>query len=161
MGKALRLETFLKQNYLYDANSIFNSQQNTPLDRFLFETKAGHCEFFASALAVMLRSQGITSRLVTDFSATTMNPLTGYYEIYSLGGHTWVEAWFDGKGWMLLEAIPPYVLPHAETETVTAKQLQKYVEELQRSGMKKCRHWPSYGRSRQISFGHSFSIYAG
>ncbi|MGB5604591.1 MAG: transglutaminase domain-containing protein, partial [Gammaproteobacteria bacterium] len=132
MGKALRLETFLKQNYQYDANSIFTSQQNTPLDRFLFETRAGHCEFFASALAVMLRSQGIPSRLVTGFSATTMNPLTGYYEIYSLDGHAWVEAWIDGKGWMLLEATPPYELPRAETETVTAKQLQKYVGELRK-----------------------------
>ncbi len=130
MDKALLLEAYLKQNYQYDVDSIFSSQQRTPLNEFLFETKAGHCEFFASALAVMLRSQGIPSRLITGFSATTLNPLTGYYEIYSLDGHAWVEAWIDGKGWMLLEPTPPYDLPSPTTETMTAELLQNYVKEL-------------------------------
>lgn len=130
MGKALLLESYLKHNYQYDVDSIFTSQQRTPLNQFLFETKAGHCEFFASALAVMLRSQGIPSRLITGFSATTLNPLTGYYEIYALDGHAWVEAWIDGKGWMLLEATPPYDLPGPTTEIMTARLLQNYVEKL-------------------------------
>ena len=130
MSKALMLESYLKNNYQYDLNSVFTSQQNTPLDSFLFETKSGHCEYFASALAVMLRSQGIPSRLITGFSATTMNPLTGYYEIYSLDGHAWVEAWIEGKGWMLLEATPPYHLPQQTSSTMTADQIQSYVDQL-------------------------------
>lgn len=132
LDKALLLESHLRQHYRYDVESIFTSQQHTPLDYFLFDAKAGHCEFFASALAIMLRSQGIPSRLITGFSATTLNPLTGYYEIHSLDGHAWVEAWIEDKGWLLLEATPPYQLPEPSTNTVTANQVQSYVDQLKK-----------------------------
>ncbi len=127
-AKAVAVEQYLRNNYAYDFESIFDSQHRTPLSRFLFETKKGHCEYFASALAIMLRTQGIPSRLVTGFSATNQNPLTGYYDIHALDGHAWVEAYVDGLGWLELEPTAYYEGPSAENETLSAEQINDYVE---------------------------------
>ncbi|MEW8660531.1 MAG: DUF3488 and transglutaminase-like domain-containing protein [Candidatus Thiodiazotropha endolucinida] len=127
-AKAIALEQHLRRNYAYDFDSIFKSQQHTPLSQFLFETKKGHCEYFASALAIMLRTQGIPSRLVTGFSATNQNPMTGYYDIYALDGHAWVEAYVDNVGWLELEPTAYYDGPSVENETLSAEQINDYVE---------------------------------
>ncbi|MCU7804706.1 MAG: DUF3488 and transglutaminase-like domain-containing protein [Candidatus Thiodiazotropha sp. (ex Lucinoma borealis)] len=128
LEKAVALEQHLRNQYDYDFDSIFNSQHQTPLSRFLFETKKGHCEYFASALAIMLRTQGIPSRLVTGFSATNQNPLTGYYDIYALDGHAWVEAYVDNLGWLELEPTAYYDGPSINNETLSAEQINDYVE---------------------------------
>jgi transglutaminase-like putative cysteine protease len=127
-AKAIALERHLRSQYDYDFESIFKSQQHTPLSQFLFETKKGHCEYFASALAIMLRTQGIPSRLVTGFSATNQNPMTGYYDIYALDGHAWVEAYVDEIGWLELEPTAYYDGPSVDTETLSAEQINDYVE---------------------------------
>jgi transglutaminase-like putative cysteine protease len=127
-AKAIALEQHLRSEYDYDFESIFKSQQHTPLSRFLFETKKGHCEYFASALAIMLRTQGIPSRLVTGFSATNQNPMTGYYDIHALDGHAWVEAYVDDIGWLELEPTAYYDGPAADNETLSAEQINDYVE---------------------------------
>ncbi len=126
--QAIALEEHLRTQYTYDFESVFRSQHQTPLSRFLFETRRGHCEYFASALAIMLRTQGIPSRLVTGFSATDLNPLTGYYEIHALDGHAWVEAYIEGMGWMELEPTAYYDLPTQERQTLSAEQINRYVE---------------------------------
>jgi transglutaminase-like putative cysteine protease len=127
-AKAIALEQHLRNHYDYDFDSVFKSQKRTPLSQFLFETKKGHCEYFASALAIMLRTQGIASRLVTGFSATNQNPMTGYYDIYALDGHAWVEAYVDGIGWLELEPTAYYDGPAIENETLSAEQINDYVE---------------------------------
>ncbi|MEW8071216.1 MAG: DUF3488 and transglutaminase-like domain-containing protein [Candidatus Thiodiazotropha sp.] len=127
-AKAIALEQHLRKHYDYDFDSIFKSQHQTPLSRFLFETKKGHCEYFASALAIMLRTQGIPSRLVTGFSATNQNPMTGYYDIYALDGHAWVEAYVDDIGWLELEPTAYYDGPAVDNETLSAEQINDYVE---------------------------------
>ncbi len=128
LEQAVALEQHLRTQYAYDFSSVFTSQNRTPLSRFLFETKRGHCEYFASALAIMLRTQGIPSRLVTGFSATNLNPLTGYYDIYALDGHAWVEAYVDGLGWMELEPTAYYDGPSVDNQTLSAEQINDYVE---------------------------------
>ncbi|MFL0796412.1 MAG: DUF3488 and transglutaminase-like domain-containing protein [Cellvibrionaceae bacterium] len=133
LEKAIRLEQHLRSEYKYDLNSVFTSQNQTPLSKFLFESKKGHCEYFASALAMMLRTQGIPARLVTGFSATNQNPLTGYYDIYALDGHAWVEAWVDDIGWVELEPTGYYDGPMPEKkQALSAEQINEYVERIQR-----------------------------
>jgi hypothetical protein len=131
LEKANRLEEHLRENYEYSFASVFHSQNRTPVGRFLFEDKKGHCEYFASAMAVMLRSVGIPARLVTGFSATVANPLTGYYEIRALDGHAWVEAWVDDLGWVLYEPTPAYHLPEPEQKMTSAERIQEYVDRLE------------------------------
>jgi len=128
--RAIALETHLRSQYEYSLSTVFTSQNRTPLSEFLFETKQGHCEFFAAALAVMLRSQDIPTRLATGYSATTYNPITGRYEIRVLDGHAWVEAWID-DAWMLLEPTPFYPLPQPQAGQLTAEQIETYLERLE------------------------------
>jgi len=132
LDKALLLEKHLRENYAYSYTSIFNSQNRTPIARFLFEDKKGHCEYFASSMAVMLRSLGIHSRLVTGFSAMVENPLSGFYEMRVLDGHAWVEAWVDGIGWAVFEATPFYTPPVEEDEITAFEKIQNYVEQLEK-----------------------------
>lgn len=132
LDAAVALEQYLRTHYSYNLESVFTSQNNTPLSEFLFESNSGHCEYFASALAVMLRTQNIPSRLVTGFAATNHNPLTGYYDIYALDGHAWVEAFVDDQGWVILEPTAYYEGPLPKEQTLSVKQINEYVQRLVR-----------------------------
>ena len=130
IAKALALEDFLRSHYEYSFETLLPFQGQTPLDGFLFESKRGHCEFFASALAVMLRTQGISARLAHGFSLGERNPITGFYEVRALDGHAWVEAFIPGQGWLLLEPTPFYPLPRIEQHESVAEQTDAYVQRL-------------------------------
>ena len=127
-AKAVVLEQHLREHYQYTYETI-PQQGYTPLDTFLFETRRGHCEYFASALAMLLRAVDIPSRVVTGFSLGEANPMTGYYEVRGLDGHAWVEAYVDG-GWMMLEPTPFYPLPASSSSTQVASQMDRYLERL-------------------------------
>ncbi len=73
------------------------------LEQFLFEKKRGHCEFFASAFAVLARSAGIPARLVGGYLGGEYNDLGGYYVVTDSMAHVWVEAYIDGKGWLRID----------------------------------------------------------
>ncbi|MBC7924574.1 MAG: DUF3488 domain-containing protein [Bryobacteraceae bacterium] len=78
-----------------------------PLATFLFERRKGHCEYFASAMAVMLRSIQIPSRVVTGFQSGMYNPITGWQVVRASDAHSWVEAWIAGQGWVTFDPTPP------------------------------------------------------
>jgi transglutaminase-like putative cysteine protease len=104
--KAASIETHLKSNYGYTLQ-LLKTPSPDPLAHFLFERKQGHCEYFASAMAVMLRSLGIPSRVVNGFRGGEFNDLTGSYIIRASDAHSWVEAYFPGQGWVSFDPTPP------------------------------------------------------
>jgi hypothetical protein len=77
-----------------------------PLAEFLFVRKKGHCEYFASSMAVMLRSLQIPSRLVNGFHGGEFNDLTSQYVVRASDAHSWVEAYFPGYGWVSFDPTP-------------------------------------------------------
>ncbi len=77
-----------------------------PLEDFLFETKSGNCEFFASALAVMLRLNKIPARLVGGYRGGYYNDVGQYYLVPQKYAHAWVEAYVKPKGWIRLDPTP-------------------------------------------------------
>ena len=79
---------------------------NDPIANFLFERKQGHCEYFASSMAVMLRTLGIPSRVVNGFRSDEFNDLTGNYVVRAKDAHSWVEAYFPGYGWQTFDPTP-------------------------------------------------------
>ena len=99
--KAVALEQYLKTNYVYTLQ-LPGSPVADPLANFLFERKQGHCEFFASSMAVMLRTLRIPARLVNGFVNDEFNDLTGNYVVRAKDAHAWVEAYFPGYGWICL-----------------------------------------------------------
>jgi transglutaminase-like putative cysteine protease len=77
-----------------------------PLARFLFETRAGHCEFFASALASLLRLNGVPARVVSGFYGAARVQGADYWLVRRGDAHAWTEAYLPGEGWTRFDATP-------------------------------------------------------
>ncbi len=103
--RALAIERYLNSNFGYTLQ-LPKTETRDPLAQFLFERKEGHCEYFASAMAVMLRTIGIPSRVVNGFRGGELNDLTGSYMVRARDAHSWVEAYFPGSGWATFDPTP-------------------------------------------------------
>jgi protein-glutamine gamma-glutamyltransferase len=104
--KARVLERRLRHDYGYTLE-LLPAPVADPLATFLFARKKGHCEYFASAMAVMLRTQGIPARVVTGFLGGVYNPMTGWQVVRASDAHSWVEAWLPRRGWVTFDPTPP------------------------------------------------------
>jgi protein-glutamine gamma-glutamyltransferase len=107
-GKARQLEEHLKREFAYDTNSPSGGTPQ-PVDHFLFESHRGHCEFFSTSMAMMLRSIGIPSRNVTGFVGGTYNRFGKYYAVREGDAHSWVEAYIadvSAPGWQTFDPTP-------------------------------------------------------
>jgi transglutaminase-like putative cysteine protease len=100
------VETRLRRDYRYDLESPSGAADN-PLDHFLFESKRGHCEFYSTAMAVMLRTLGVPTRNVTGFIGGSFNRFGRYYAVRQGDAHSWIEVWIDKKGWTRFDPTPP------------------------------------------------------
>jgi transglutaminase-like putative cysteine protease len=103
--KAAALETYLRGHYSYTLK-LTGKPGESPLSHFLFEARAGHCEYFASAMAVMLRTMGIPSREVNGFLPGEYNDIAGDYIVRGSDAHSWVEVYFPGNGWVTFDPTP-------------------------------------------------------
>jgi transglutaminase-like putative cysteine protease len=90
-----------------------------PLDEFLFVRRAGNCEYFAAALAVMLRSRAIPARVVNGFQRGEWNPYGRYYMVRLRDAHSWVEVFVAGAGWVTLDPSPRVGVETAPAATST------------------------------------------
>ncbi|MGD1094066.1 MAG: DUF3488 and transglutaminase-like domain-containing protein [Bryobacteraceae bacterium] len=103
--KAQKIEHRLRHDYGYTLE-LLPAAVADPLAQFLFVRKKGHCEYFASAMAVMLRTLGIPSRVVTGFQSGVYNSMTGWQVVRASDAHSWVEAWITGRGWTTYDPTP-------------------------------------------------------
>jgi transglutaminase-like putative cysteine protease len=88
----------------FNAEQFFYTLQppplgNNPVDRFLFETRQGFCEHYASAFAVLMRAAGIPARIVLGYQGGEINPLGNYMIVRQADAHAWTEVWLPGRGW--------------------------------------------------------------
>ena len=109
--KAHALETWLRSNYTYAWTPPLSPNDDAPEDGdrlayFLFGSRAGHCEYFATAMTVMLRAVGIPARLTVGFLAGEYNPVGGSWTVRRKHAHAWTEAWFPPYGWIEFDAVP-------------------------------------------------------
>lgn len=74
------------------------------VDQFLFESRQGFCEHYASAFAVLLRAAGLPTRVVTGYLGGEMNPLSDYMIVRQSDAHAWTEVWLQGQGWVRMDA---------------------------------------------------------
>ncbi len=81
-----------------------------PVDEFLFQTRKGYCEHYASAFTVMMRQAGIPARVVTGYQGGEKNPLSDYLIVRQSDAHAWAEVWIAEEGWLRVDptsVIPP------------------------------------------------------
>jgi hypothetical protein len=103
--KAANIERYLKTRLGYTLD-LTGPPTADPLAYFLFVRRAGHCEYFASAMTVMLRSLEIPARYATGFLPGQFNDLGGDYIVRASDAHAWVEAYFPGYGWITFDPTP-------------------------------------------------------
>lgn len=103
--QAVEIERWL-HTFRYTLDLPGTAQQAT-LDHFLFERRAGHCEYFSTAMAVLLRAGGVPARNVNGFLGGEWNEFGGFLTVTQNNAHSWVEVWFPGWGWVPFDPTPP------------------------------------------------------
>ncbi|MGO9262906.1 MAG: DUF3488 and DUF4129 domain-containing transglutaminase family protein [Bryobacteraceae bacterium] len=124
LDRARAIERALRTRYGYTMR-LPDREVADPLAWFLFTRKQGHCEYFASAMTVLLRTLGIPSRMATGFESGVYNSITDLWLIRASDAHTWVEAWIPGYGWKTFDPTPPDPNP---TRFSLATQLSLYLD---------------------------------
>lgn len=90
-----------RANFTYTLNPQLLGRHS--VDDFLFDTRQGYCEHFASAFAVMMRAADIPARVVTGYLGGTPNPIGGYWVVRQSDAHAWTEVWLAGAGWVRVD----------------------------------------------------------
>lgn len=119
--------------FSYTLRAPFRNPNMDNIEDFLTENKVGHCEFFASALTLMLRSQGVPARMVNGYKGGDWNTLGEFYQVRQLHAHTWVEVLIqpDGnpanKKWLILDPTPS--TPSVQTSMWSSfRQFSDYIQ---------------------------------
>jgi transglutaminase-like putative cysteine protease len=95
------LEKFRREEYFYTLEPP--RLESDSVDDFLFNTRRGFCEHFASAFTTLARAAGIPARVVAGYQGGELNPINGYLIVRQSDAHAWSEVWIEGKGWLRVD----------------------------------------------------------
>ncbi|MGB7068018.1 MAG: DUF3488 and transglutaminase-like domain-containing protein [Pyrinomonadaceae bacterium] len=128
---AKAVETHLQDHFGYSLQ--MRAQGGQPLADFLFNIREGHCEYFATAMAVMLRTQGIPTRIVNGFQQGEYNETADVYVVRQANAHSWVEVFFPNEGaWVPFDPTPFAGQPiNAAGSSAIGDRFSKYFEALE------------------------------
>lgn len=143
---AQRVQQRLRNDYRYDLNGPSGSATN-PLEHFLLVSKRGHCEFYSTAMALMLRTLGIPTRNVTGFAGATYNRFGNFYAVRQGDAHSWVEVWIDPIGWQRFDPTPHAPPP---TQSVWTRWFASAREIVEATSQRWNRHVERYDLRQQI-----------
>jgi transglutaminase-like putative cysteine protease len=104
--KALDIQNYLRLTYPYRLDAPAPPENRDAVDYFLFEAHGGFCSYYASAMAVMLRTQGVPARVVTGYAMGEFDAKRGAYRVPVSAAHAWVQVYFPGYGWIEFEPTP-------------------------------------------------------
>ena len=123
------IESYLRDSYGYSLEMKAGGPD--PLSDFLFNVKQGHCEYFATAMAVMLRTQGVATRVVNGFLPGEYNEAAGAFTVRQSDAHSWVEVYFpQTNSWVTFDPTPSAGRTSRERKGL-AGALSKYSEALE------------------------------
>lgn len=120
---------YFKKNYSYSLKVTPPDQaMKEPLEWFLLEQPAAHCEYFASGTAVLLRMAGVPCRYVVGFVVSEQNRYSGEWVARNEDAHAWVEAYDDTTGWITVDTTPAAGIPD-EASVSSSTQLYEYLRD--------------------------------
>ena len=113
IARAKALESHLRESgqFQYSLQKVQRQPGVDPIEDFVTQNRSGHCEYYASALCLMLRSLDIPARLVVGFKGGELNSLGGFYQVRQRNAHAWVEAY-----------LPPDEVPDDESISQLARK---------------------------------------
>lgn len=107
-AKAVAIEKYLKSKLTYTLDQTPTPGETDPLIDFLFLRQKGHCEYFASAMTIMLRSVGVAARVANGFQTGEYNSINNSYTVRQSDAHSWVEVYFpNAQTWSEFDPTPP------------------------------------------------------
>ena len=121
---ALRLEQYLRRFYSYSLTPP-PSDYSSPYAAFLFDTRSGYCQHFAGAMALLLRYNGIPSRVAVGFTAGE-EVKNGIYQVTTNNAHAWVEVYFPTVGWVTFDPTPGRNVPFAGASSTSPGFVNPY-----------------------------------
>ncbi len=105
-AKALKIQEYLRLNYTYTLKVPPPPPGQDAVDYFLFAAPGGFCSYYASAMAVMLRVNGVPARVATGFAMGVYDFKHAAYRVSNASAHAWVEVYFPAYGWVEFEPTP-------------------------------------------------------
>jgi protein-glutamine gamma-glutamyltransferase len=165
------LDTFRTRPFIYTLEPP--PLDKDPVDQFLFETRRGFCEHFASSFAVMMRAAGVPARVVTGYLGGETNPIDGYLVVRQSEAHAWNEVWISGEGWVRYDptaAVSPLRIERGLATAVPQTDGQPLLRRTQLQWIIEMRHqWDAvtnswnqwvlgYTQERQYRFLSSFGF---
>jgi len=127
--KARAIEAYLKTSFHYTLD--LKPGAKDPLAEFLFDLKEGHCEYFATAMVIMLRTLNIPARIVNGFQMGEYNELNNYYTVRESDAHSWVEVYFPrSDAWIEFDPTPSAGINDYSRGGLVAR-LRKYADALE------------------------------
>ncbi len=143
---ARRLEAYLSTRFLYTL--VLPRPGPNPVEEFLFDRRAGNCESFATAMALVLRESGVPARLVTGFAGGELGPFGSYFLVRGRDAHAWVEAWCGpALGWVTFDPTPPDGRPGIDRVSLS-RRLGQLLDNLE---FLYGRYVLSFGQSDQVT----------
>ena len=133
LAAARALARYLREEYSYSLDAPRTPPDDDPTTYFLFVSRQGHCEAFASALAALCRSVGLPTRVVTGYRVSEYNEMAGEFVVRRRHAHAWNEVYLGRDlGWRTLDATPPDVIESAHAPTTAwwkpIRNLYEFVE---------------------------------
>jgi transglutaminase-like putative cysteine protease len=110
--QAQLVESYLVRNFRYVPNAG-DLGRVMSVEQFLLRDRAGHCEYFAAGMVVLMTALDVPARIAGGFYGGRFNPLTGYYGLRREDAHAWTEVW-DGGRWMTFDSTPAALRPGSE-----------------------------------------------
>jgi transglutaminase-like putative cysteine protease len=96
------LALFRDEPFVYTLQPPLLPEDN-PMDAFLFETRRGFCEHYASAFVIMMRAAGVPARVVAGYQGGEVNPVNRTVIVHQFDAHAWAEVWLAGRGWVRVD----------------------------------------------------------
>lgn len=117
--QALAIERWLQGGDFVYSLTVPDAFDRDPVEQFLLDTRTGHCELYASAMTLLLRSVGIPARVVSGYRGGEWSGTDGAYIVRKSMAHMWVEVYFIDHGWVTFDPTPESDLPELEVNAVS------------------------------------------
>ncbi len=116
--RAEAVVSYLQANYAYSLDVSAGRWEADPVGWFLLVGRAGHCEYFAGSMVVLLRNLGVPARMVGGYSGGTASPSGREVLVRQANAHTWVEVWLgEREGWVSFDPTPAVGIPALDSPT--------------------------------------------